>query len=103
MEALNQYYQKPIDVCQFVANVGWFGGVTVQPFWHIQKSGGLPGHVCDTFCGDIGYVHKQGYTTVKKIRHRLSVELCLDCLDELYRRLDAMVVDSEDNNAISEG
>ena len=99
MEAINLYYQKQTDVCQFVAHLGGlFEGIVPQPFWHIQKTGGLPGHICDTFCGDTGYIHRQGYVTIKKIRHRLSVELCLDCLDELYSRLEAMVASEETVN-----
>ena len=100
MEAINLYYQKQIDVCQFVAHLGKpFHKAVSQPFWHIQKSGGLPGHVCDAFCGDTGYIHRKGFTTIKKIRHRKSVELCLDCLDELYKRLETMVIEQKEEES----
>jgi len=85
-------YPKQIDLCQFVAHhKGIFFKAVPQPFCHIQQTAGLPGHICKTFCGDIGYIHRVGITTDLRILARRSVEICIDCKDELMSRLTIQI------------
>ena len=92
-------YSKSINLCQFVAHLGGiFEGVIPQPFWHIQKTGGFPGHLVDTFCNDTGYVHDTSATTYNAIRSRVTKkELCIDCLAEYLLRVNKIMPKEEDD------
>ena len=89
-------HPKTINLCRFVAEVGWLTA-TPQTFWHIQQSGGLRDHIVDTFCNDTGYVHDQSATTYDAIRARVTKkEICIDCLQEYLDRVARFMPERKD-------